>query len=151
MADLLPVPRRVERQFSLEVNVTRFSENEFREKLHHEDHFLKSVIKGRLIAIMGSLNELEKLLAENKVHAHRTSNKESDDLRAVICGISKMQQYKSCPTIGDSRPPITQPRASTMIALWSMLAPSASGTRFIPGRRAESVAVHLFPLLHSIG
>ena len=116
MADLLPVPRRVERQFSLEVNVTRFSENEFREKLHHEDHFLKSVIKGRLIAIMGSLNELEKLLAENKVHAHRTSNKESDDLRAVICGISKMQQYKSCPTIGDSRPPITQPRASTMIA-----------------------------------
>jgi hypothetical protein len=86
MADLLPVPRRVERQFSLEVNVTRFSENEFREKLHHEDHFLKSVIKGRLIAIMRSLDELEKLLAENKVHAHRTSNKESDDLRLSSVG-----------------------------------------------------------------
>jgi hypothetical protein len=56
--DLLPVPRRVERQFSREVNVTRFSENEFREKLYHEDHFLKSVIKDRLIRIMGSLNEV---------------------------------------------------------------------------------------------
>jgi hypothetical protein len=91
MADLLPVPRGVERQFSREVNVTRFSKNEFREKLHHEDHFLKSIIKGRPITIMGSLNELEKLPAENKVHANRTSNKESDDLRAVICGILKMQ------------------------------------------------------------
>jgi hypothetical protein len=53
MADLLPVPRGVERQFSREVNVTRFSKNEFREKLHREDHFLKSIIKGRPITIMG--------------------------------------------------------------------------------------------------
>ncbi len=60
MAELLPVLRRVERQFGREVNVTRFSENEFREKLHSKDHFLKSVIKGKLITIMGSLNELEK-------------------------------------------------------------------------------------------
>ena len=60
MAELLPVLRRVERQFGREVNVTRFSENEFRERLHSKDHFLKSVIKGKLIAIMGSLNELEK-------------------------------------------------------------------------------------------
>lgn len=60
MADLLPMLQRVERQFSREVNVTRFSENEFREKLDNEDHFLKSLIKSKLITIMGSLNELEK-------------------------------------------------------------------------------------------
>jgi predicted nucleotidyltransferase len=60
LADLVPALRRVERQFDREVNVTRYSETEFRQKLRSGDHFLKSVIEGKLIVLMGSLNELEK-------------------------------------------------------------------------------------------
>ena len=60
MADLLPVLRRVERQFGREVNVTRYSENEFKAKRQSGDHFLKSVMEGKLITLTGSLHELEK-------------------------------------------------------------------------------------------
>jgi uncharacterized protein len=60
MPDLLPMLRRVERQFSREVHVTRFSENEFTEKLRRQDHFVKSLLKGKLITIAGSPHELEK-------------------------------------------------------------------------------------------
>jgi predicted nucleotidyltransferase len=60
LADLVPALRRVERQFDREVNVTRYSEPEFRQKVQSGDHFLKSVIEGKLIMLMGSLNELEK-------------------------------------------------------------------------------------------
>ena len=60
MTELLPALRRVEQQFGREVNVTRYSESEFLAKRHGRDHFLNSVLKGKLITIVGSSNELEK-------------------------------------------------------------------------------------------
>jgi predicted nucleotidyltransferase/DNA-binding transcriptional regulator YhcF (GntR family) len=60
MPELLPALRRVERQFGREVNVTRYSESEFFAKRHGRDHFLNSILKGKLITIAGSRNELEK-------------------------------------------------------------------------------------------
>ncbi len=60
MTELLPALRRVEQQFGREVNVTRYSESEFFSKRHGRDHFLNSILKGKLITIAGSLNELEK-------------------------------------------------------------------------------------------
>jgi len=60
MTELLPALRRVEQQFGREVNVTRYSESEFLAKRRGRDHFLNSVLKGKLITIVGSSNELEK-------------------------------------------------------------------------------------------
>jgi predicted nucleotidyltransferase len=60
MTDLLPSLRRIEKQFGREVNVTRYSEEEFRGKRHSRDHFLSSLLKTTLITIVGSQNELEK-------------------------------------------------------------------------------------------
>ena len=59
-ADLLPALRRIERQFGREVNVKRYSESEFRDKMRGGDHFLKSVVKARLVSLIGSPDELEK-------------------------------------------------------------------------------------------
>jgi len=60
LPELLPALRRIEQQFGREVNVTRYSEAEFRAKRSGRDHFLNSVLKGNLISIVGSVNELEK-------------------------------------------------------------------------------------------
>jgi len=60
MTELLPALRRVEQQLGREVNVTRYSETEFLAKRRGRDHFLNSVLKGKLITIVGSPNELEK-------------------------------------------------------------------------------------------
>jgi predicted nucleotidyltransferase len=60
MTELLPALRRVEQQFGREVNVTRYSESEFLAKRHGRDHFLNSLLQGKLITIVGSSNELEK-------------------------------------------------------------------------------------------
>jgi hypothetical protein len=59
-SDLLPTLRRMERQFGREVNLTRYSEKEFRDKMRTGDHFLKSVTKGKVVTLMGSLDDLEK-------------------------------------------------------------------------------------------
>ena len=59
-ADLHPALRRIERRFGREVNLTRYSQQEFRDKLRTGDHFLKSLTKGRVATLMGSLDELEK-------------------------------------------------------------------------------------------
>jgi predicted nucleotidyltransferase len=60
LPELLPALRRIEQQFGREVNVTRYSEAEFRAKRNGRDHFLNSVLEGNLISIVGSINELEK-------------------------------------------------------------------------------------------
>jgi len=59
-ADLLPVLGRLERRFGREVNVKRYSEKEFRDKMRAGDHFLRAVIKGKVESLIGSLDELEK-------------------------------------------------------------------------------------------
>jgi len=58
--DLLPALRRIERRFGREVNLTRYSEKEFRDKIRSGDHFLKSLTKGKVVTLTGSLDELEK-------------------------------------------------------------------------------------------
>jgi predicted nucleotidyltransferase/DNA-binding transcriptional regulator YhcF (GntR family) len=60
MTELVPTLRNIEQQFGREVNVTRYSESEFLAKRRGRDHFLNSVLKGKLITIAGSLDELEK-------------------------------------------------------------------------------------------
>jgi predicted nucleotidyltransferase len=60
LQDLLPALRRVERQFGRDVNVTRYSEEEFRAKRRSGNHFLNSILKSNLITIVGSPDELEK-------------------------------------------------------------------------------------------
>jgi predicted nucleotidyltransferase len=60
MKDMLPALRRVEQQFGREVNVTRYSETELRAKRRSRDRFLNSVLKGNLITIVGSPDDLEK-------------------------------------------------------------------------------------------
>jgi predicted nucleotidyltransferase len=57
-AELLPALRRLERRFSREVNVTRYSTKEFLEKAHRSDHFLGSVLKEETIFLKGSKDEL---------------------------------------------------------------------------------------------
>jgi predicted nucleotidyltransferase len=59
-ADLLPALRRIERRFGREVNLTRYSEKEFRNKIRSGNHFLKSLTKGKVVTLIGSLDELEK-------------------------------------------------------------------------------------------
>jgi len=60
LQDLLSALRRVEGQFGREVNVTRYSEEEFRAKRLSGNHFLNSILKSNLITIVGSPDELEK-------------------------------------------------------------------------------------------
>jgi hypothetical protein len=56
LADL----RRMERQFGRELNAKRYSQKEFRDKMRADDHFLKSVMKGKLVTLAGPPGELEK-------------------------------------------------------------------------------------------
>lgn len=58
-ADLLPVLRRVERRFGREVNVKRYSEKEFRDKMRTGDHFLKSVLRRKVVSLISAPDELE--------------------------------------------------------------------------------------------
>ena len=58
--DLLPALRRLERRFGREVNLTRYSEKEFRDKIRGGNHFLKSVTKDNFVTLIGSLDDLEK-------------------------------------------------------------------------------------------
>ena len=57
--DLLPVLRRVERRLGREVNVKRYSEREFRDKMRGGDHFVRSVVRGKVVSLIGSPDELE--------------------------------------------------------------------------------------------
>jgi hypothetical protein len=58
-ARLVPTLRPLEQHFNREINVTRYSENEFYGKLRSGDHLLLSVLKRKLIMLKGSRDELE--------------------------------------------------------------------------------------------
>jgi predicted nucleotidyltransferase/DNA-binding transcriptional ArsR family regulator len=60
-ADLVPMLQRVEDKFGRAVNVKRYSEQEFSEKVRDGDHFLQSVLRGDLVSLVGSRDELEKV------------------------------------------------------------------------------------------
>jgi uncharacterized protein len=59
-ANLLPTLRRIERRFGHDVNLTRYTKKEFRDKVRGHDHFLTSVTKSPVITLMGSSNKLAK-------------------------------------------------------------------------------------------
>lgn len=64
--DMVPGLRSLEERFRREVNATLFSPQEFRGKLAAGDHFLMSVLKGKTILLMGSLDELGQTAARRK-------------------------------------------------------------------------------------
>lgn len=66
MTELVPALRRLERRFGREVNVTRYSEREFLAKRSGGDRFLNSILKGKLITIIGSADELEETASRRK-------------------------------------------------------------------------------------
>jgi predicted nucleotidyltransferase len=66
MTELIPALRRLEERFGREVNVTRYSEREFMAKRRGGDRFLNSVLKGKLITVIGSADELEETTSRRK-------------------------------------------------------------------------------------
>jgi predicted nucleotidyltransferase/DNA-binding transcriptional regulator YhcF (GntR family) len=58
-ADLVPMLKRLEESFQREINVTRYSEKEFRQKIRNKDHFILSVLKEKVLMIKGTQDELE--------------------------------------------------------------------------------------------
>jgi uncharacterized protein len=83
LQDLLPALRRVERQSGREVNVTRYSEEEFRAKRQSGNHFLNSILKSSLITIAGSRDELEKSAGTRQ--SSRTQSKQ-EGIRRIAGG-----------------------------------------------------------------
>ncbi|HZZ39124.1 MAG TPA: nucleotidyltransferase domain-containing protein [Acidobacteriaceae bacterium] len=61
--DLVPSLRKLESRFGREVNVTLFSPEEFRRKRAAHDHFISTVLKGKIILLKGIPDELEKAAA----------------------------------------------------------------------------------------
>lgn len=58
LGDLAPSLRKAEKRLGREVNVTNYSENEFRKKTADGDHFLTSVLKGSLQFVKGEQRDL---------------------------------------------------------------------------------------------
>ena len=58
-ADLVPMLKRLEESFQREINVTRYSEKEFKQKIRNKDHFVLSVLKEKVLMIKGIQDELE--------------------------------------------------------------------------------------------
>lgn len=77
MTELVPALRRLEERFGREVNIVRYSEREFLAKRQSGDRFLNSVLKGKLITVAGSADELEnrgKPGTENRGQTERFPN-----------------------------------------------------------------------------
>jgi predicted nucleotidyltransferase len=58
MPQLLPALRRLEEKFGREINVTRYSDQEFEAKIRNHDHFLLSVLNREIVMIKGLQDEL---------------------------------------------------------------------------------------------
>ena len=57
-AELVPALKRLERRFGRDINLTRYSEEEFCRKVRNGDHFLASVLKAKRVLLKGSDHEL---------------------------------------------------------------------------------------------
>ena len=58
LADLSPALQEAERRLGREVNPTLFSPEEFAKKRKQGHHFLKTVLRGEKLFVLGSENEL---------------------------------------------------------------------------------------------
>jgi uncharacterized protein len=61
IADLAPVLRKLERRFHREFNVMCFSASEFAAKRDENNHFIASVLKEKLLFLIGDSDVLERL------------------------------------------------------------------------------------------
>ena len=59
LGDLAPSLRKAEKRLGREVNVTNYSETEFRNKITEGDHFLKTVLKGSLQFVKAERRDLD--------------------------------------------------------------------------------------------
>jgi predicted nucleotidyltransferase len=59
LGDLAPPLRKVEQRLGREVNVTNYSVDEFRRKVARDDHFLTTVLRGRLEFVKGERRDLD--------------------------------------------------------------------------------------------
>lgn len=59
LGDLAPSLRKTEKRLGREVNVTNYSVGEFRKKVAQGDHFLTTVLKGRLHFVKGEQRDLD--------------------------------------------------------------------------------------------
>ena len=59
LGDLAPSLRKAEKRLGREVNVTNYSDNEFRKKVADGDHFLTTVLKGSLQFVKGEQRDLD--------------------------------------------------------------------------------------------
>jgi predicted nucleotidyltransferase len=57
-ADLILVLRQLEQKFGREINVTRYSDKEFKQKIRKNDHFLLTVLSQNVVMIKGTQHEL---------------------------------------------------------------------------------------------
>jgi predicted nucleotidyltransferase len=64
LADLSPALRKAEARLGREVNVTAYSQEEFREKIKSGDHFLAAVLRGRKQFVKGGQSDLDELVGK---------------------------------------------------------------------------------------
>lgn len=74
LGDLAPSLRRAEKRLGREVNVTNYSVDEFRKRVVQGDHFLTTVLKGRLQFARGGKHDLGQLLADRKGQRQKTNH-----------------------------------------------------------------------------
>ena len=67
LADLSPAIQKAEERLARQVNPTLFSPAEFAKKLKQGNHFLKTVLTGNKLFVIGSQNDL----AESSRHESR--------------------------------------------------------------------------------
>jgi predicted nucleotidyltransferase len=85
--DLVPILRKLEARFGREVNASLYSPQEFRKRLAAGDHFLCSVLKGKIILLKGSLDELGQTAARRK--GSSSPNKRTGNRRIAPLGAAR--------------------------------------------------------------
>jgi DNA-binding transcriptional ArsR family regulator len=83
-ADLALPLRRAPEQLGREINPTVYSVAEFNRKRASKDHFLSQVLTSPRLIVLGSDNNLGKLLANNNVTRQPATRKELDNLRSIV-------------------------------------------------------------------
>jgi predicted nucleotidyltransferase len=64
LSALAPTLAKVEKRLGREVNVTDYSENEFRKKVVEGDHFLTTVLKGSVQFVKGEKRDLDAVVGK---------------------------------------------------------------------------------------
>ncbi|MGH9574506.1 MAG: nucleotidyltransferase domain-containing protein [Candidatus Acidiferrales bacterium] len=69
LSELAPALRRGETRLGREINIKLYSVPEFRTKIKHNDHFLTSVIDGKLLFIKNGRRDLGRLTGKERSQA----------------------------------------------------------------------------------